>query len=40
MNTTVNNKKKRKFITLVRKSVGTAYGNEEKLTDLLERLKL
>lgn len=31
---------KRKFITLVRKSVGNAYGNEEKLTDLLQRLNL
>lgn len=31
---------KRKFVTLVRKSVGNAYGNEEKLTDLLERLNL
>lgn len=28
------------FVTLVRKSVGNAYGNEEKLTDLLERLQL
>lgn len=28
------------FVTLVRKSVGNAYGNEEKLTDLLERLRL
>lgn len=31
---------KRNFITLVRKSDGTRYGNEEKLTDLLDRLKL
>lgn len=31
---------KRNFVTLVRKSVGNAYGNEEKLTDLLERLSL
>lgn len=31
---------KQKFITLVRKSVGTSYGNEEKLTDLLDRLGL
>ena len=31
---------KRNFVTLVRRSVGNAYGNEEKLTDLLERLKL
>ena len=31
---------KRNFVTLVRKSVGTAYGNEEKLTDLLKRLNL
>lgn len=31
---------KRNFVTLVRKSVGNAYGNEEKLTDLLERLNL
>ena len=30
----------KKFVTLVRKSVGTAYGNEEKLTDLLKRLNL
>lgn len=30
----------KKFATLVRKSVGNAYGNEEKLIDLLERLKL
>lgn len=28
------------FVTLVRKSVGTEYGNEEKLTDLLSRLEL
>ena len=31
---------KRNFVTLVRKSVGNAYGNEEKLTDLLKRLGL
>lgn len=31
---------KKKFATLVRKSVGNKYGNEEKLTDLLHRLKL
>ncbi len=31
---------KRKFTTLVRKSVGNSYGNEEKLTDLLKRLGL
>lgn len=31
---------KRNFVTLVRKSVGNEYGNEEKLTDLLNRLKL
>lgn len=31
---------KRNFVTLVRKSDGNAYGNEEKLTDLLERLSL
>lgn len=31
---------KQKFSTLVRKSVGTLYGNEEKLTDLLVRLGL
>lgn len=31
---------KRNFVTLVRRSVENAYGNEEKLTDLLERLKL
>lgn len=30
----------RPFTTLVRKSVGKSYGNEEKLTDLLERLGL
>ena len=30
----------RRFTTLVRKSVGNSYGNEEKLTDLLERLQL
>ena len=30
----------KKFVTIVRKSVGTAYGNEEKLTDLLEKLNL
>ena len=30
----------RRFTTLVRKSVGNSYGNEEKLTDLLERLDL
>ena len=30
----------RKFTTLVRKSVGDSYGNEEKLTDLLSRLNL
>lgn len=30
----------RNFVTLVRKSVGNSYGNEEKLTDLLERLNL
>ena len=29
-----------RFTTLVRKSVGASYGNEEKLTDLLDRLKL
>ena len=29
-----------RFTTLVRKSVGNSYGNEEKLTDLLERLQL
>lgn len=28
------------FVTLIRKSVGNAYGNEEKLTDLLKRLNL
>lgn len=28
------------FTTLVRKSVGNSYGNEEKLTDLLKRLNL
>lgn len=31
---------KKKFVTLVRKSIGSNYGNEEKLTDLLCRLKL
>lgn len=31
---------KRKFTTLVRKSVGNSYGNEEKLTDLLQRFGL
>lgn len=31
---------KKKFVTLVRKSIGNNYGNEEKLTDLLCRLKL
>lgn len=31
---------KRQFATIVRKSVGTSYGNEEKLTDLLKRLGL
>lgn len=30
----------RRFATLVRKSVGNSYGNEEKLTDLLERIQL
>lgn len=30
----------RPFTTIVRKSVGNGYGNEEKLTDLLERLGL
>lgn len=30
----------KQFVTLVRKSVGNEYGNEEKLTDLLERLNL
>ena len=30
----------KKFVTLVRKSVGNEYGNEEKLTDLLERINL
>lgn len=28
------------FVTLVRKSIGNSYGNEEKITDLLNRLKL
>lgn len=31
---------KRQFVTIVRKSVGNSYGNEEKLTDLLNRLGL
>lgn len=30
----------RRFAALVRKSMGNSYGNEEKLTDLLERLQL
>ena len=30
----------RNFSTIVRKSVGNEYGNEEKLTDLLKRLNL
>lgn len=30
----------RPFVTLVRKSVGSSYGNEEKLSDLLKRLNL
>lgn len=30
----------RPFTTLIRKSVGDSYGNEEKLSDLLNRLKL
>ena len=30
----------RRFATLIRKSIGNSYGNEEKLTDLLERLQL
>lgn len=30
----------RRFTTLVRKSVRNSYGNEEKLTDLIERLRL
>ena len=30
----------RSFTTLIRKSVGNSYGNEEKLRDLLERLEL
>ena len=30
----------RPFTTIVRKSVGAGYGNEEKLTDLLNRLGL
>lgn len=30
----------RKFVTLVRKSIGDKYGNEEKLTDLLNRVGL
>ncbi|WP_195454816.1 polysaccharide pyruvyl transferase family protein [Turicibacter sanguinis] len=31
---------KRKFVTLIRKSEGIGYGNEEKLSDLLERISL
>ena len=30
----------RKFTTLIRKSVDNSYGNEEKLSDLLQRLGL
>ncbi len=30
----------RPFATLIRKSAGDSYGNEEKLSDLLERLQL
>ena len=30
----------KKFVTLVRKSSGNSYGNEEKLTDLLKTLDL
>lgn len=30
----------RRFTTLIRRSVGSSYGNEEKLTDLLKRLGL
>ena len=30
----------KKFVTLVRKSIGNSYGNEEKLTDLLKTLDL
>ena len=30
----------RPFTTLIRKSVGNSYGNEEKLSDLLNRLGL
>ncbi len=30
----------RPFVTIIRKSVGSSYGNEEKLKDLLERLGL
>lgn len=30
----------RPFSTLIRKSIGNSYGNEEKLSDLLERLEL
>lgn len=30
----------KKFVTLVRKSQGTSYGNEEKLSDLLTRIDL
>ena len=30
----------RPFTTLIRKSVGNSYGNEEKLSDLLKRLEL
>lgn len=30
----------RPFVTLIRKSIGNSYGNEEKLSDLLKRLEL
>lgn len=31
---------KKKFATIIRKSVGNSYGNEEKITDLLKRIGL
>lgn len=31
---------RRRFVTITRRSIGDSYGNEEKLTDLLERLGL
>ena len=31
---------RRPFVSIIRKSIGGSYGNEEKLTDLLKRLDL